>query len=311
VAAEELDELGPPDEDRGLRVAEQLVAGEADEICAGFQACAGRWLVAERHAPTSDEGDRAQVVNERQPRSVRCPDEVGELRLLREADDTEVRLVDAEQEGRLWPNCALVVGGARTVRRPDLTQARARAREHVGDPEAVADLDQLPAGDEHLSSLGQGGKRGQDGSSVVVDYEGRLGAGQSAENRGHVVLARATSALPEVVFEVRVAAGDRAYLLQRVRRQRSAAEIRVDDHAGGVDDTAEARSSYRLELGLDALAEVAGVGAGLDFFTRAGESGTSRRDQQRAWCGACEPLVPGELVHGRQVPQLHGRSVER
>src|SRR5262249_4151301 len=109
VAAEELDELGPPDDDPGLRAAEQLVAGEADEICAGFEACAGRWLVAERHAPTGEESARAQVVHERQPMSVRDPDEVGELRLLREADDTEVRLVDAEQEGRLWPNCTLVV----------------------------------------------------------------------------------------------------------------------------------------------------------------------------------------------------------
>ena len=49
----------------------------------------------------------------------------------------------------------VVVGGARAVRRPDLDQPRAGAREHVGDAEAVADLDQLAARDEHLAALGR------------------------------------------------------------------------------------------------------------------------------------------------------------
>ena len=72
-------------------------------------------------------------------------DELREPRLLREADDAEVRLVDAEQERGLRADRALVVRRSRPVRRPDLVQVRARTREHVGDSEAVPDLDQLPA----------------------------------------------------------------------------------------------------------------------------------------------------------------------
>ena len=101
---------------------------------------------------------------------------------------------------------ALVVGGARAVRRADLDEPRARAREHVGDAEAVADLDQLAARDDHLASLGERGEREQDRGGVVVDDERRLGAGQPAQDRGDVILPRAARAVAQVELEVRVAA---------------------------------------------------------------------------------------------------------
>ena len=82
-------------------------------------------------------------------------------RLLGEADDAEVRLVHAQEQRGLARDRALVVGGARAVRRADLDQARARAREHVRDAEAVADLDQLAARDEHLAALGERREREQ------------------------------------------------------------------------------------------------------------------------------------------------------
>ncbi len=102
---------------------------------------------------------------------------------------------------------ALVVGGARAVRRPDLDQARAGAREHVGDAEAVADLDQLAARDEHLASLGQRGEREQHRAGVVVDDDRRLGAGQPAQQRGDVILPRPARPFGEVVLEVRIGHG--------------------------------------------------------------------------------------------------------
>ena len=71
--------------------------------------------------------------------------ELGHRRLLGEADDAEVRLVHAQEDRGLGPDRVLVVGGARAVRRADLAQARARAGEHVRNPEAVADLNQLAA----------------------------------------------------------------------------------------------------------------------------------------------------------------------
>ena len=106
----------------------------------------------------------------------------------------------------LGPDRALVVGRARAVRRSDLDEPRARAREDVGDPEAVADLDQLAARDEHLAAFGERGEREQHRGGVVVDDERRLGAGQAAQDRGDVILARAPRAVGEVVLEVRVAA---------------------------------------------------------------------------------------------------------
>jgi hypothetical protein len=91
MAPKALDELGVPDDDSRLRPAEELVAGEADEVGAGGEAVARERLVAER-----DDRARAEVVDERQRSALRDPGELLEPRLLREADDSEVRLVDAE-----------------------------------------------------------------------------------------------------------------------------------------------------------------------------------------------------------------------
>ena len=120
---------------------------------------------------------------------------------------------------RVRADRALVVGGARAVGRPDLDESRARAREHVGDPEAVADLDQLAARDEHLAALGERGERQHHGGGVVVDDERRLGAGDPPEQRGEVVLTRAACARVEVVLEVRVAAADLDDALERRLRR--------------------------------------------------------------------------------------------
>ncbi len=128
---------------------------------------------------------------------------------------------DAQQQRRLRPDRRLVVGRARAVRRPDLDEARARAREHVRDPEAVADLDQLAARDDDLAALGERGEREQHGGGVVVDDERVLGAGQPAEHRREVVVPRAARARVEVVLEVRVAAADLGDAL-RARRRRAA-----------------------------------------------------------------------------------------
>ena len=150
MPAQPLDELGAADDDPRLRPAEQLVAGEADEVGAGGQALARRRLALE-----VDEHAGAEVVHERQAVPPGDRGQLGHRRLLGEADDAEVRLVHAQQHGRLGADRALVVGGTRAVRRADLAQPRAGAGEHVGDAEAVADLDQLAARDEHLAALRQ------------------------------------------------------------------------------------------------------------------------------------------------------------
>ena len=311
MPSQPLDELGAADDDPRLRSAEQLVAGEADEVGPGLQALARGRLVAEQQAAAHEERARAEVVDERQAVRTGDPNEVGEPRLLGEADQAEVGLVDAEQQRRLRADRAVVVAGASAVGRPDLAQPGARTREHVGNAESVADLDQLAARDEHFASLGQRGQREQHGCGVVVDDQGGLRAGQPPQDRGGVVLARAAAALAEVVLEVRVAARDRVHPLQCFPRERCAPEIGMDDHAGGVDRPSQTRPTSGGKLRFHALDEVARLRARLQFFTRAREGRSRRRDEQRPGRSARQPPVSRELVHGRQVPQLHGRSVER
>src|SRR5947208_14934791 len=96
---------------------------------------------------------RAQVVDERERVLARDCGDLLETRPLLEADDAEVRLVDAQEERRLVVDRPLVVGGARPVRGPHLDELRAGPREDLRNPEAVADLDQLTARDDHRASL--------------------------------------------------------------------------------------------------------------------------------------------------------------
>src|SRR5207237_2594872 len=118
MAPQPRDELAAAGEDPPLRAAARLVSREADEVGARRERVPRGRLVLEL-----DQHARAEVVDHWQAVRPADADELGEARLLREADDAEVRLVDAQQERRLGADRALVVGGSRPVRRPDLAQA--------------------------------------------------------------------------------------------------------------------------------------------------------------------------------------------
>jgi hypothetical protein len=147
--------------------------------------------------------------------------------------------VHAQQERGLGPDRRFVVGSTRAVRRPHLDQARARPRQHVRNPEPVADLDQLAARDEHLAVLGQRGEGQHHRRRVVVDDERGLRAGQAAQHAGEVGLTRAAAAAVEVVLKVRVGAADLQQPGQGRPSERRPAEVRVDDHARRVEDAAK------------------------------------------------------------------------
>ena len=123
-----------------------------------------------------------------------------------------------------------------------------------------------------------------------------------------MVLPRAAPAGPEVVLEVRVAAPDLDRPLERRLRQGRPSEVRVHDHARGIQRAPQRGRPGRRELAQRPLDQVAGVVAGLDLFTRAREGGPRRLDRQRGRL-AGQPLVPRELVHGGQIAQLHWISV--
>ena len=120
VPPQRLDEVGAADDDPGLRAAEQLVAGEADEIGARRPGSPSR-TARPRGAPARPSRGRRRAAAVA-PRDRR---ELGDRRLLGEADDAEVRLVHAQEHGRLRADRPLVVGGARAVRR---ARPRAAAR---------------------------------------------------------------------------------------------------------------------------------------------------------------------------------------
>ena len=206
----------------------------------------------------------------------------------------------AQEQRRLRPDRALVVGGAGAVRRADLDEPRAGAGEHLRDPEAVADLDQLAARDEHLAALGERREREQDGGGVVVDDERGLGAGQAAQDRGRVHLARAARAGVEVVLEVRPAAADLEHALERLGRERRPAEVRVHDHAGRVEDAAQPRAARGGELLAQPRRQIAGLAARPDLLARPLEHRAGRVDRERVVGRA------RELVDRRKVSEAHG-----
>ncbi len=195
--------------------------------------------------------------------SSRAPGDGGELlqrRALGEADDAEVRLVDAQQQRGVRGHGRVVVGGARAIRRPDLDEARTRACEHVGDAEAVADLDQLAARDEHVAALRERGEREQHRRRVVVDDDRRLGAGEPAQERCHVILPRAARSRPTGRTRGSSSRGrPRPPARSPPAAERCAAEVRVDDHAGRVQHAAQGRAARAGQLGREPRGEVARV----------------------------------------------------
>ena len=185
------DRVRAADEQAGLRAAEQLVAGEAHERRAGRDRAPHRRLVGQRRQVLREVA-RADVVDHRRAELAQLLD----LDLLHEPELAEVRGVRAHDRARLRADRALVVGAARAVRGADLDQPGARLRDDLGDPEAAADLDQLPARDHDVAPrAGERRGREQHRGGAVVDRHRRLRPGQLAQQPRDVVVARAAPPL--------------------------------------------------------------------------------------------------------------------
>ena len=231
---------------------------------------------------TSRRTPEPEVVDEREVVPAGETREVGERRLLREADDAEVGLVHAQEHRGRVRQRALVVGDPGPVRRADLDEAGARAGEHVGDPEPVSDLHELPARDDDVTPLGEGRQREQHGGGVVVDDESGVGAGQLAQVLRDVILPRAPCPGGDVVLEVRVAARDLGDALERRPGEGRPAEVRVHDDTGRVQHAAQAGRDGMLGLLRDARREIAGLEAGQDLLTGPCERPSRRRHERLA-----------------------------
>ena len=214
MAADALDDGPRPHDHARLGAAEQLVAGEADDVRAGLDGAARRGLVGE--VGQVEQLARAEVVDQRHAPLGRELGQLAEPRRRREADDAEVRLVDAHDGGRLGADRGLVVAQRRPVGRPHLDQPRTRLGQDVGDAEGVADLDQLSAADDHLLAGGQGGQAQEHGGGVVVHGHAGLGARELGQQAAEVVVARSARAGGQVVLEVRIAGCDCPRPLERM-----------------------------------------------------------------------------------------------
>ena len=156
---------GAPDDQPGLRAAEQLVARAADQRRAGGDRALQRRLVASAGIPAASASTpepTSSITGTPEPAQRLDRD------LLDEPERPEVRLVHAQDRADVVVGLerALVVAEPRPVGRPDLDQPRARLRDHLGDPEAAADLDQLAArDDDRPARAGQRGRGQQHGAA--------------------------------------------------------------------------------------------------------------------------------------------------
>ena len=172
----------------------------------------------------------------------------------------------AQDERRPVGDRGRVVGHARPVGRAHLAQPRARLRHDVRHAESAADLDQLSARDDHLAAGCEGGEHEQGRRGVVVGDHRGLGAGEPAEQALGVHVPCAAPPGLQVVLEVRVAGGQLGHASGGRGGQRGAAEVGMDDDAGGVDGAAErgpdARGEPRAGRGLDGGGRLVGRGRG-------------------------------------------------
>ncbi len=203
--------------------------------------------------------------------------------------DSCLRIVEGNRE----------VGDARPIRRPNLDEPDAGAAKDLRDPDAAADLDELAARHDHTPASAREPDRQGDRGGIVRDDERVLGTGQ----RDEVLLAEpeapAAPAGGPVQLEEERPGGCPACCLDGRRRPGRAPEVRVDEHAGGIDD------SRSIDLG----------GAGV--IARAVEAFERRNDRVRqrierpASVSALQqaPLgmndIPRDREHGVGVPVGH------
>src|SRR5262245_34030152 len=213
-------------------------------------------LVASADRLQLDHTPAPQFFEHRQVAVAREAGEVFERRLLGEADDSVIRRVRAQDDASVFIDGFLVIAQAGAVGRPDLADARARFRYHVGDAERSADLDQFASRYQNLAAFGQGVERNQNRRRAVVDHGGGFAAGQFAQHR-----LKPRSALPapprlQIVFEIAVTC-DFVDGLEGATAQWRAAQVRVQRDAGRIDHALRTRSPTPVESGVQTALDLA------------------------------------------------------
>ena len=253
VPAQPLDEVGAAGDDPGLRPAEQLVAREADEVGAGGEARSGGRLALER-----DERAGAEIVDER--KLVPAGDR-GELVRARGCSvKPTTRKFDWCTRSRSavsGPIARLVVRGARPVRRPDLdAAARPSGRARRGSGSRRRSRSARRARRRTSRPSASAASASSTAAALLLTTSAASAPGEAAQQRREVILARAAGAGGRGRTRGSSSPPPTSrHAVERGLRERGAAEVRVHEHAGRVEDAARAagrRSALQLGDGRSA-----------------------------------------------------------
>ena len=245
VPAQPLDHVGAAEQQPGLRAAEQLVAAGGDQRGAGPQRGRGVRLVRQQ-----------RVSGPSSPEPMSTTTGAGERRQLRgrhaggEAGDHEVGRVHLEHEAGLRADRGGVVGQACRLVVPTSRSRAPVDTSRSGQPEAVADLDQLAPADHDLPAGGQRGRGQHQRGGAVVDHVHRLGGRHRGGQRRRARRARAGPAPAGGQVQLDVGGARR----RRAPRPRAAADsgarprLVCSTHAGRVEHRAQ-RGRHRGQVG--------------------------------------------------------------
>ena len=235
------------DREPRLRAAEELVARERDQVRAVREAVRDRPLPGDAELVERDDATRSLIVHPGDSGFARHRRDLGGLRRDRVAPDLVVRRVHRQQECGVGGERAAVVVGGRPIGRAHFAKEGPGGFEDLGDLETAADRDQLASGNEDRASARERGESEVDGRSVVVDDERLFRAEERAGRAAHVVLALAAVAGRRLVLDGRVTRGDSGDRVAGSLRQRRPAQVRVEEHAGAVDDADDRRGETPRE----------------------------------------------------------------
>src|SRR5699024_4067753 len=197
----------------------------------------------------------------------------------------EVARVRLEDAARVRADRVEIVAHVGAVRRPDLAQSRAGRGDEVGQAEAVADLDHLPAGDDDLPAGGEGRRREDEGGGSVVHGQGAARVGDRLEERREGADAPpAPRAGRQVQLDVDVLGGV-GYRLDGAGGERGPAEVGVHDDPGRVE--------HRREGGGAGGQDRQGGGGDLGRGDVPGTGTLLRGDDRGSDAGAPEPRRGG------------------
>ena len=272
IAADAVDEFAFAGDDAGLWTAEKFVAAEADNVDAGVGAGARDWLIDSAGGKIGEAaGAEVLVDGDVQAAAERC--DLVESGPLGEAGDAEIRRVDAEEEARALVEGAFVIADARAIRGAHFAQDGAAFGHDVWNAEAVADFDQLAAGDDDFGIFRERIQDEENGGGVVVDDDRGLRANELRQQAGGVNVALAALASFDVVFEIRIVSGGGGNRSRCSGGEWGAAKICMQDYTCGVDDVGERGREEEFDVFYDARLDGGGIQCGGEIARARGVRG--------------------------------------